>query len=238
MTIFAGLPQPGRDAFSVHLTRSAIRPIQGALMEPHKGRLGWRALSFNHRVADRPGESFICSNASAATELGFPRRCKAASRGLCFTQCAARHSFQLVFSNLDRLSVPKAWRPGPAVRRWAGPAAASEHPAMRRPFLLSRGSSFRSADAHQFLPNLCQSFDRCSRAWGQNQRLHGPACEAPTLKTITAQPARMSCFIISLLASILRRVACSAPLEDLRKQRREPQVPLTPLISAQLRKPS
>jgi hypothetical protein len=52
-----------------------------------------------------------------------------------------------VFSNLDRPSAPKAWRLGLGARRWAGPAAASEHPAMRWLFLLPRGSSFRSADA-------------------------------------------------------------------------------------------
>jgi hypothetical protein len=76
-------------------------------------------------------------------------------------------------SNLDR---PKAWRPGLAVRRWAGPVAASEHPAVMWLCLPPCGSSFRSADADRFLANQCRSFDQCTRAWGQSQRPYRRCC--------------------------------------------------------------
>jgi hypothetical protein len=56
--------------------------------------------------------------------------------------------------------------------------------------------------------------------------LQGPACAIPTLRTIAAQPARTRCLVICFsLASILRRAASSAPLEDVCEQRYEALVP-------------
>jgi hypothetical protein len=119
----------------------------------------------------------------------------------------------LVFSNLDRPSAPKAWRPGLALRLWAGPAAVSEHPAMMWFFLLPRGSSFRSADADRFLPNQCQLFDRCRRAWDQSRRPYRRCCRDRRVRHQRPKRLRQACEDDSSpLVSILRRVASSAPL--------------------------
>jgi hypothetical protein len=114
----------------------------------------------------------------------------------------------VVFNNLDRPSAPKAWRLGLAVRRWAGLAAASEHPATMWLFHLPSGSSFRSADADRLLPNQCQSSDLRSRASGQSPRPYrrycrDRACAAPTPKTIAAKPARTTCFVIIMPLRVL-----------------------------------
>lgn len=74
------------------------------------------------------------------------------------------------FSNLDRPSLLMASCLVPAARRWAGPAPAFEHLAMRWLCLLTRGSSSPLPGSHRFLLNRYQSFDRYIRASGQIRR--------------------------------------------------------------------
>jgi len=71
---------------------------------------------------------------------------------------------QSLFSTLDPPS-QTAWRPGPAVRRWAGLASVSEHPGTRSLRHRSRGSSCRSADADWCLQSLCPWSGRCFPTW-------------------------------------------------------------------------
>ena len=103
-----------------------------------------------------------------------------------------RHSFQPVLSSLDRPSLLMAWRPGPAVRRWARPASAFEHPAMTRLCLLSRDSSYRSVGARGYLLNRCQSFDRCSRAWDQSRRPYRRCCRDRRVRCQRSRSLRRS----------------------------------------------
>ena len=108
------------------------------------------------------------------------------------------------WAGFGRSSSPTARRLVPAVRPSADPAFVSEHPAMMRPRLQSRGSSCRSEDAERCSLNQCQSFDRCCPAWGPNRR-PGRTClryyrdqpaRSQCSKTIAAQPARTSCFVV------------------------------------------